>query len=119
MSMAKYIKNIPSEEIFSLTDQVEYLPGQVVSRTISQNDAQSLTIFAFDKGEEISTHSSHGDAMITILDGEGRVIVDGKPFVLHKGESVLMPAGKPHSVFALEKFKMFLVVVFPLIKKDR
>jgi quercetin dioxygenase-like cupin family protein len=117
--MKGYIKNIPVEEIFSLTDQVEYLPGQVVSRTISQNDAQSLTIFAFDKGEEISTHSSHGDAMITILDGEGRVTVDGKPFVLHKGESVLMPAGKPHSVFALEKFKMFLVVVFPLIKKDR
>ena len=119
LRMKGYIKNIPVEEIFSLTDQVEYLPGQVVSRTISQNDAQSLTIFAFDKGEEISTHSSHGDAMITILDGEGRVIVDGKPFVLHKGESVLMPAGKPHSVFALEKFKMFLVVVFPLIKKDR
>lgn len=119
LRMKGYIKNIPVEEIFSLTDQVEYLPGQVVSRTISQNDAQSLTIFAFDKGEEISTHSSHGDAMITILDGEGRVTVDGKPFVLHKGESVLMPAGKPHSVFALEKFKMFLVVVFPLIKKDR
>lgn len=117
LRMKGYIKNIPVEEIFSLTDQVEYLPGQVVSRTISQNDAQSLTIFAFDKGEEISTHSSHGDAMITILDGEGRVIVDGKPFVLHKGESVLMPAGKPHSVFALEKFKMFLVVVFPLIKR--
>ena len=119
LRMKGYIKNIPVEEIFYLTDQVEYLPGQVVSRTISQNDAQSLTIFAFDKGEEISTHSSHGDAMITILDGEGRVTVDGKPFVLHKGESVLMPAGKPHSVFALEKFKMFLVVVFPLIKKDR
>ncbi len=60
----------PVEEIFTLAEQVEYLPGQVVSRTISQNDAQSLTIFAFDKGEEISTHSSHGDAMITVLDGE-------------------------------------------------
>lgn len=50
--MVRYIKNIPVEEIFTLADQVEYLPGQVVSRTISQNDAQSLTIFAFDKGEE-------------------------------------------------------------------
>ncbi|MCK9437080.1 MAG: cupin domain-containing protein [Synergistaceae bacterium] len=117
--MGKYIKNIPSEEIFYLTDQVEYLPGQVVSRTISQNDAQSLTIFAFDKGEEISTHSSHGDAMITVLDGEGRVTIDGKPFMLHKGESVLMPAGKPHAVFALEKFKMLLVVVFPLPKNTK
>lgn len=119
LSMAGYIKNIPVEEIFSLTDQVEYLPGQVVSRTISQNDAQSLTLFAFDKGEEISTHSSHGDAMITVLDGEGRITIEGKPFVLHKGESVIMPAGKPHAVFALEKFKMFLVVVFPLPKNQK
>ena len=89
------------------------------SRTISQNNAHSLTIFAFDKGEEISTHSSHGDALITVLDGEGRVTIDGKPFMLHKGESVLMPAGKPHSVFALEKFKMLLVVVFPLPKNTK
>lgn len=97
MTMAKYIKNIPSEEIFSLTDQVEYLPGQVVSRTIAQNDAQSLTNFAFDKDEEISSHSSHGDALITVLDGEGRVTIDGKQYILHRGESILMPAGKPHA----------------------
>ena len=96
---------------------MEYLLGQVTSRTISQNDAQSLTVFAFDKGEEISTHSSHGDAMVTVLDGVGRITIYGKPFTLHKGESVLMSAGKPHSVLALDKFKMFLVVVFPLTSK--
>lgn len=112
--MDRYIKNIPSEEIFDLSDQVEYLPGQVVSRTIAQNSAQSLTIFAFDKGEEISSHSSHGDALITVLDGEGRITIDGTSFILHKGQSILMPAGKPHSVFAQEKFKMFLTVIFPL-----
>ena len=114
MTMAKYIKNIPSEEIFSLADQVEYLPGQVVSRTIAQNDAHSLTIFAFDKDEEISSHSSHGDALITVLDGEGRITIDGKQYILHSGESILMPAGKPHAVYATEKFKMFLAVAFPL-----
>ena len=112
--MAKYIKNIPSEEILSLADQVEYLPGQVVSRTIAQNDAHSLTIFAFDKDEEISSHSSHGDALITVLDGEGRITIDGKQYILHSGESILMPAGKPHAVYATEKFKMFLAVAFPL-----
>lgn len=111
--MVRYIKNIPVEETFTLADLVEYLPGQVVSRTISQNDAQNLTIFAFDKGEEISSHSSHGDAMITILDGEGRVTINDKPFILHKGESIIMPAEKPHAVFAVEKFKMFLAVIFP------
>ena len=114
--IAGYIKNIPIEEIFSLTDQVEYLPGQVVSRTIAQNDAQSLTIFAFDKGKEISSHSSHGDALITVLDGEGRVTIYWKQYVLHQGESILMPAGKPHAVFATEKFKMFLAVTFLLSK---
>lgn len=96
---------------------MENLPGQVTSRTISQNDTQSLTVLAFDKGEEISTHSSHGDAMITVLDSVGRITVDGKPFTLQKGESIIMPAGKPHSVLALDKFKMFLVVVFPLPSK--
>lgn len=117
--MVRYIKNIPAEEIFTLADQVEYLPGQVVSKTISQNDAQSLTIFAFDKGEEISSHSSHGDALITVLDGEGKITLDGKPFILHKGESILMPAGKPHAVFAQEKFKMFLAVIFELPLKAK
>ena len=116
--MAGYIKNIPIEEIFSLTDQVEYLPGQVVSRTISQNDAQSLTIFAFDKGEEISSHSSHGDPLITVLDGEGRVTIDGKQSVLHQGESILMPAGKPHTVFATEKFKNVPCCSLPAKEKD-
>ena len=117
--MVRYIKNIPVEEIFTLADQVEYLPGQVVSRTISQNDAQSLTIFAFDKGEEISSHSSHGDALITVLDGEGRITIDGNPFFLHKGDSILMPAGKPHAVFAQEKLKMFLSVIFPMTSKEK
>lgn len=117
--MVRYIKNIPVEEIFTLADQVEYLSGQVVSRTISQNDAQSLTIFAFDKGEEISSHSSHGDALITVLDGEGRITIDGTAFVLHRGESILMPARKPHAVYAQEKLKMFLVVVFPLPLKGK
>ena len=117
--MAGYIKNIPTEEVFSLTEQVGYLPGQAVSRTISQNDEQSLTIFAFDKREEISSHSSHGDGLITELDGEGKITIDGRPFILHKGESILMPAGKPHAVFAQEKFKMYLAVIFSLPKKTK
>ena len=111
--MNQYIKHLVHETAFSLADQVEYLPGQIVSKTLAQNDAISLTIFAFDKGEEISTHASDGDAMVTALDGMGEITIDGEPYVLHVGETIIMPAKKPHAVFATEKFKMFLTVVFP------
>lgn len=89
-----------------------YQPGQVVSKTLAQNDAVSVTLFAFDKGEEISTHESGGDALVLCLDGEGRITVDGVEHILHESESILMPARHPHAVFGQERFKMLLVVVF-------
>ena len=74
-----YIKNVPHEAIFSLADQVRVQPGQVVSKTLAQNNAVSLTLFSFEKGEEISTHVSGGDAMVQVLEGTGRFTVDGVP----------------------------------------
>lgn len=106
------IKNIPHAEVVTLKDQVVYQPGQVVSRTLAQNDHVSITVFSFDKGEEISTHSSGGDAFVTCLDGVGRITIDGKPYELREGQSIVMPAGHPHAVFGTEQFKMLLVVVF-------
>lgn len=106
------IKNIPHAEVVTLKDQVAYQPGQVVSRTLAQNDHVSITVFSFDKGEEISTHSSGGDAFVTCLDGVGRITIDGKPYELREGQSIVMPAGHPHAVFGTEQFKMLLVVVF-------
>jgi quercetin dioxygenase-like cupin family protein len=111
--MAKYIKNIDHETALILAQQVEVLPGQVVSRTLAQNKALSLTLFAFDKGEEISTHESKGDAFTYVLEGEGTFTVDGKVHVIKAGEALVMPAGKPHAVFASQAFKMLLTVVFP------
>ena len=107
-----FIKNIDKSEVLTLKEQVSYQKGQVVSKTLAQNDAVSVTLFAFDKGEEISTHESGGDALVTCLDGVGRVTVDGVPHVLHTGESILMPARHPHAVYGQEQFKMLLVVVF-------
>ena len=72
----------------------------------------SVTLFSFDKGEEISTHESSGDAMVTCLDGVGRITVDGVEHILHEGESIVMPARHPHAVYGQEQFKMLLVVVF-------
>lgn len=106
------MKNIEKSTILRLADQVAYQDGQVVSKTLAQNDAVSLTLFAFEKDEEISTHESGGDALVLCLDGEGRITVDGVEHILHEGESILMPARHPHAVFGQERFKMLLVVVF-------
>ena len=106
------MKNISEKEVLTLREQVAYQPGQVVSRTLAQNSAVSVTLFSFDKGEEISTHASGGDAFVTCLDGVGRITIDGEEFLLHQGESIVMPAGHPHAVYGQEQFKMRLVVVF-------
>ena len=106
------MKNITKAEVLALRDQVAYQQGQVVSRTLAQNEHVRVTLFAFDKGEEISTHESGGDAMVTCLDGVGRITIDGAAHVLREGESIVMPARHPHAVYGQEQFKMLLVVVF-------
>ena len=106
------MKNISKAEVLTLRDQVSYQSGQVVSRTLAQNEHVSVTLFSFDKGEEISTHESGGDAMVTCLDGVGRITIDGVEHILHDGESIVMPARHPHAVYGQEQFKMLLVVVF-------
>ncbi|MBC3515590.1 cupin domain-containing protein [Neobittarella massiliensis] len=106
------LKNIDKAAILTLKEQVDYQPGQVVSKTLAQNDALSITLFSFAAGEEISTHESGGDALVTCLDGVGRITIDGEPHLLHEGESIVMPAKHPHAVYGEENFKMLLVVVF-------
>lgn len=106
------MKNISKAEVLTLRDQVAYQSGQVVSRTLAQNEHVSITLFSFDKGEEISTHESGGNAMVTCLDGVGRITIDGVEHILHEGESIVMPARHPHAVYGQEQFKMLLVVVF-------
>ena len=106
------MKNIDKSTVLKLKEQVAYQPGQVVSRTLAQNDALSVTLFSFDEDEEISTHASGGDAFVTCLDGVGRITIDGVPYELHEGDSIVMPAGHPHAVYGQEQFKMLLVVVF-------
>ena len=106
------MKNISKAEVLTLRDQVAYQAGQVVSRTLAQNEHVSVTLFSFDKGEEISTHESGGDAMVTCLDGVGRITIDGVEHLLHTGESIVMPARHPHAVYGQEQFKMLLVVIF-------
>ena len=101
------MKNIDKAQVLVLRDQVAYQDGQIVSKTLAQNNNVSITLFSFDKGEEISTHAAG-----TCLDGEGEITIDGEKYILHTGESIVMPKDHPHAVFGKEKFKMLLVVVF-------
>ncbi len=105
-------KNIVKKEKVELKNLVAYQEGQVVSKTLVQNDYVSVTLFSFDKGEEISTHASGGDAMVTVLEGTGRFTIGGDVFILNEGETIVMPKDVPHAVFGEEKFKMELVVSF-------
>ena len=105
-------KNIATQEKLQLKDLVEYQEGQVVSKTLVQNELMGMTIFSFDKNEEISTHAAGGDAMVTVLEGTGQFTVGGEVFVLNEGETLIMPKDIPHAVFGLEKFKMQLIVSF-------
>lgn len=105
-------KNIEKQVKLSLKEQVAYQPGQVVSKTLVQNDKVSMTIFSFDKGEEISTHAAGGDAMVTVLEGKGRFTVAENIFYLEAGETLIMPKDIPHAVFGEERFKMQLVVSY-------
>lgn len=105
-------KNIEKQTKLNLKDLVDYQDGQVVSKTLVQNDVVSMTLFSFDKGEEISTHAAGGDAMVTVLDGTGRFTVGDDVFILNEGETLIMPKDIPHAVFGEEKFKMQLVVSF-------
>lgn len=111
--MSAYLKNIEFEKALELSSLVQYQEGQVVSRTLAQNPAVSITLFSFDKGEEISTHSSDGDAIVTVLEGDAQITIGGKLHSLSQGQTIVMPAGIPHAVAAEKPFKMMLTVVFP------
>ena len=105
-------KNIDKQVKLELKDLVAYQEGQVVSKTLVQNELVSMTIFSFDKGEEISTHAAAGDAMVTVLEGKGRFTVADDVFYLEAGETLVMPKDIPHAVFGEERFKMQLVVSY-------
>lgn len=111
MNETVMMKNIPFSEIFDIKSLVDYETGRVVSRTIAQKSGVGITLFAFDKHEEISTHASSGDAMVILLDGKATITIGEKKIKAEAGQTVVMPANIPHALFAEEAFKMLLIVV--------
>jgi quercetin dioxygenase-like cupin family protein len=109
--MDNQIKNIEFSKALNLAELVEYQAGKVISVTFAQNDAVSITLFAFGKGEGISTHAASGDAMVYILDGKAEITVGSEIVNAETGQVIIMPANIPHGLVATENFKMLLVVV--------
>ncbi len=109
-------KNPENAETFiaqavNLTDLINYQVGSVVSRTIIDKKAGTITLFAFDESQGLSEHTAPYDAFVYILDGEADVIISGKPVRLKKGEFTIMPANKPHALSAVTPFKMLLTMI--------
>ena len=105
-------RNIEKSTVMVLKDQIHYQDGQIVSKTLVQNNKISMTLFSFEKGEEISTHAAGGDAMVIVLEGTGRFTVDGVEYLVSEGQSIIMPKDIPHAVYGQERFKMLLLVSF-------
>ena len=97
--------------ILKVEDLVEYQEGAVVSREIIRKGTGTVTIFAFDKGEGLSEHTAPFDAMVQVVDGKAEITISGNKNVLEKGDMIIMPAGEPHSLNALERFKMILTMI--------
>ncbi len=95
----------------SLAALVEYQEGSVVSRQVVKQKTGNVTLFAFAQGQELSEHTAPFDALVIVLEGEGEVIVSGKPMTLRAGDATLMPADEPHALKAHQRFKMLLVMI--------
>lgn len=95
----------------NLAGLVQYQEGSVVSSQIIKKGAGTVTVFAFDKGQGLSEHTAPFDALVNIIDGRAQVSIAGRPFSVKKGEMIIMPANKPHSLKAVERFKMLLVML--------
>jgi len=100
-----------AERILRLADLVEYQAGSVVSRTIFDRKTGTLTLFAFAEGQGLSEHTAPFDALVHLLDGEAEITIAGKSHRLQEGETIIMPANKPHALQAVKSFKMLLVMI--------
>ncbi len=110
-NMEKFIKKINTNEVLNLKDTISYEENGVSSISLVQRTNFTMTLMAFSKGSKIASHSSNGDALVQILDGSAKITVDNKEYIVNAEESLLMPAGIPHSLSAENEFKMLLIVV--------
>lgn len=111
MAQESLSENPSQTEKFNLKENVSYVQGSVVSKVLVRNEKGNITLFAFDKGEQLSEHTAPFDALVQVLDGTVEIILGGKKHVLSEGECIIMPAGVTHALTAVEKFKMLLTMI--------
>ncbi len=97
--------------VMPVVDMVEYQDAAIVSRTILKQATGNVTLFAFDRGQELSEHTSPYDAMVQVLDGQVQVTIGGEPHELRAGDLIVMPANRPHALRAVSRFKMMLTMI--------
>lgn len=102
---------ISSSETFTLTESIDYAPASIVSKTVIKQSGGNISLFAFAQGESLSEHTAPFDALVQVLDGQTEITIGGKPHQLSAGQSIILPGNVPHSVLAVQPFKMLLTMI--------
>ena len=96
---------------YNLKDSIGYAGGAIVSKIVQKSEAGNVSLFAFDKGQQLSEHTAPFDALVQIVDGKANIIIDGKGHELSEGDLIIMPADVPHAVESVTAFKMLLTML--------
>ncbi len=99
------------EKVIRFEDLVNYSDGSIVSKQILSKTVGNITLFSFDKDQKLSEHTAPFDALVQVIDGKAEIMIDKQIYTLEKGDSIIMPANKPHAVNAIEKYKMILTMI--------
>ena len=109
------IRKLVSEDLIAkkakISDLASYQKGSIVSRTLIDKKSGTVTLFAFDEDQGLSEHTAPYDALVYLLDGEVDITISGKTYNLKDSETIIMPANQPHSLKAVKKFKMMLIMI--------
>lgn len=109
--MTEQDQNVAAPEVMQLIDLLQYQDGSIVSRVLLKNKGGTVTLFAFDVGEGLSEHTAPFDALVVVTDGEADIQIAGESFKVRQGETIVLPANKPHAVMAATRFKMLLIMI--------
>ena len=109
--MENKMSTAEKSKILNFNEMIAYQEDSVVSRQITKAETGNVTLFAFDREQELSEHTAPFDALVHVLEGEARVIISGQPFDLQAGNAIVMPANEPHALKAVRQFKMLLTMI--------
>jgi len=101
----------PKGLTFNFIKEIDYAERAIISKIVLKKETGNVTLFSFDKGQNLSEHTAPFDAMVQVIEGTAEILIDKQAFILNQGECIVMPAGIPHAVNAVERFKMVLTMI--------